>query len=221
MLVEIEAGGARLLTPRGQGCPLDNAGGAPPKRDRGAAGSAAEAAGRALGLGRLFPPSHPAARKLWPGAACGGSGDLTPPPRGAPGGVFPIPGAYSRPLPGAAGPAGGSGVNGEPQRGDGSASPLSTWRSTDSCLSSRFRRGLAEKTKEGERNVTTAGAGGCRGEASAPVPASPPPGAVVGSAEPRRILPPDRRGAPGAQHDFFVQAGFPSGDDGRRPLAGL
>lgn len=27
--------------------------------------------------------------------------------------------------------------------------------------------------------------------------------------------------APGAQHDFFVQAGFPSGDDGRRPLAGL
>lgn len=44
---------------------------------------------------------------------------------------------------------GGAGVNGEPQRGDGSASPLSTWRSTDSCLSSRFRRGLAEKTERG------------------------------------------------------------------------
>lgn len=44
--------------------------------------------------------------------------------------------------------------------------------------------------------MTTAGAGGCRGEASAPVPAAPPPGAVVGSAAPRRILPPTAAAPP-------------------------
>lgn len=73
VLVETEAAGfppvSRLRTPRGEGSPLAPRWAHTRNVIGGGRGGAAQAAGRAQGLGCLLPPSHAAALKVWPGAA--------------------------------------------------------------------------------------------------------------------------------------------------------